>query len=157
LGWLAALVFAIACALRLARFNVMIDDPDRAAWRADYFVGMPAPAGAVVGLLPIYLHDSIFGRGAPHGFVWLEILYVLAVAMLMVSRLPHFSGKSVGRVPLEWLAAVLIGLAAAVLLLANFPMQTLAAMSLAYLAAIPWSYRQFQAREKAETLAQAAK
>ncbi len=153
LGWLAALVFAIACALRLARFNVMIDDPKRAAWRGHYFTGMPAPAGAIVGLLPIYLHDSIFGRGAPHGYVGLEIVYVLGVAMLMASRLPHFSGKSIGRVPLEWLAVVLIGLAAGILLLANFPMQTLAALSLAYLISIPFSYRRFRAQEKAEATA----
>lgn len=150
LGWLAALVFAIACALRLARFNVMIDDPSRAPWRGNYFVGMPAPAGAIVGLLPIYLHDSIFGRVAAHGFVWLEIPYVLAVAMLMASRVPHFSGKSIGRVPLDRLAAVLIGLAAALLLLANFPMQTLAALSIGYLATIPLSLRRFRAQERAE-------
>src|SRR5271154_2444636 len=52
LGWLATLVFSIACALRLARFNVMIDDPEAPAWRRTFFVGMPAPAGAIVGLLP---------------------------------------------------------------------------------------------------------
>ena len=44
-GWIVALVYAMACALRLARFNVMIDDPNRPAWAANYFVGMPAPAG----------------------------------------------------------------------------------------------------------------
>src|ERR1700724_3288188 len=54
-GWVAALVFAIACALRLARFNVMVDE-DQPAWRKNFFVGMPAPAGAIIGLLPIYLH-----------------------------------------------------------------------------------------------------
>src|SRR6185437_2050769 len=48
-GWVAALLFAMACALRLARFNVMIDE-DQPAWRKTFFVGMPAPAGAIVGL-----------------------------------------------------------------------------------------------------------
>ena len=56
------LVFAIACALRLARFNVMIDDPDMPAWRKGFFVGMPAPAGAVVGLLPVYLRFLLTTR-----------------------------------------------------------------------------------------------
>src|SRR5450432_4561608 len=55
-GWIAALVFAICAALRLARFNVMIEDPDRPAWAGNYFVGMPAPAGAITVLLPIYLN-----------------------------------------------------------------------------------------------------
>src|SRR5215207_9818942 len=56
LGWVAALLFAIASALRLARFNVMIDDPTRPDWKKNFFVGMAAPAGAVTVLLPIYLH-----------------------------------------------------------------------------------------------------
>src|SRR5919199_1037119 len=56
LGWVVALVFAIASALRLARFNVMIDDPTRPDWKRNFFVGMAAPAGAVTALLPIYLH-----------------------------------------------------------------------------------------------------
>src|ERR1700756_450784 len=53
-GWIAAMVFAICGSLRLARFHVMIDDPDRPAWAANFFVGVPAPAGAIVVLLPIY-------------------------------------------------------------------------------------------------------
>src|SRR5260221_356947 len=46
LGWIAAMVFAISTALRLARFNVMVDDPAKPAWAAKFFVGVPAPAGA---------------------------------------------------------------------------------------------------------------
>ena len=55
-GWIAAMVFAICAGLRLARFNVMIDDPNRPAWAANFFVGMPAPAGAITVLLPIYVY-----------------------------------------------------------------------------------------------------
>src|SRR5207302_1243519 len=55
-GWIAAMVFAICASLRLARFNVAIDDPNRPAWAANFFTGMPAPAGAITVLLPIYLH-----------------------------------------------------------------------------------------------------
>src|ERR671931_1083978 len=55
-GWIAALVFAICAGLRLARFNVQIDDPNRPAWAANFFTGMPAPAGAITVLLPIYVH-----------------------------------------------------------------------------------------------------
>ncbi|MGH6675897.1 MAG: CDP-alcohol phosphatidyltransferase family protein, partial [Xanthobacteraceae bacterium] len=53
-GWIAAMVFAICAGLRLARFNVMLDDPDQPAWASNFFVGMPAPAGAITVLLPIY-------------------------------------------------------------------------------------------------------
>src|SRR5579864_687009 len=61
-GWIAAMVFAICACMRLARFNVMIDDPDRPAWTANFFVGMPAPAGAITVLLPIYVQFL----GVPH-------------------------------------------------------------------------------------------
>src|SRR5688572_5036486 len=94
-GWIAAMVFAICAGLRLARFNVMIDDPNRPAWAANFFVGMPAPMGAISVLLPIYIHFL----GVPRlGFVApVTMLYTLAIAFLMVSRLPVFSGKRVGK------------------------------------------------------------
>src|SRR6266404_8874746 len=60
-GWIAALVFAICAGLRLARFNVAIEDPNKPAWAANFFVGMPAPAGAITALLPIY----VFFLGVP--------------------------------------------------------------------------------------------
>jgi len=55
-GWIAAMVFAISTGLRLARFNVMADDPNKPAWAANFFVGVPAPAGAITVLLPIYVY-----------------------------------------------------------------------------------------------------
>src|SRR5260221_1041523 len=88
-GWIAAMVFAICGALRLARFNVMIDDPNKPLWAGNFFTGMPAPAGALTGLLPIYL-DLLGLFRAP---ATLTLLYTLAIAFLMVSRLPVFSGK----------------------------------------------------------------
>src|SRR6187397_2020292 len=94
-GWIAAMVFATCAGLRLARFNVMIDDPNRQAWTGNFFVGMPAPGGAITVLLPIYL--SFLGMSR-FGFLSLAVLlYTLAIAMLMVSRLPVFSGKRVGK------------------------------------------------------------
>src|SRR5215475_13831941 len=94
-GWIAALVFAICAGLRLARFNVMMDDPNRPAWAGNFFVGMPAPAGAITALLPIY----VYFLGVPR-FVFVApvtFVYTLAIAFLMVSRLPVFSGKRVGK------------------------------------------------------------
>src|SRR3954464_719433 len=82
-GWIAAMVFAICGALRLARFNVMIDDPNKPAWAANFFTGVPAPAGALVVLLPLYL--SMLGLfKTPPAVV---LVYTLAIAGLMVSRL----------------------------------------------------------------------
>jgi CDP-diacylglycerol--serine O-phosphatidyltransferase len=148
LGWPTVLVFAIACALRLARFNVTLDDPSTAAWRKHFFVGMPAPAGAIVGMLPVYLRLLLADPGSAPRFVGVEIAYVLGVALLMASRVPHFSGKSIGRVPQAYVAPTLIGLAAALLLIVNFPLQSLVALSLAYLAVIPLSVRRYLAMQR---------
>ncbi len=144
-GWIATLLFAMACALRLARFNVMLDDPDQPAWRKTFFVGMPAPAGAIVGLLPIYMRFA-FGLNSPSpSLAVIESLYVLAIAFLMASRVPHFSGKSIGRVPREHLAVILVAVAATLLLVFVFPMETLIALSLAYLGSIPFAVRRYRA------------
>src|SRR5437660_147351 len=104
-GWIAAIVFATCAGLRLARFNVAIDEPNRPAWTSNFFVGMPAPAGAITVLLPIYLYfielPGVFFP-AP-----LTFLYTLAIALLMVSRLPVSSGKKLGtRVPRDMVPPV---------------------------------------------------
>ena len=99
-GWIAAMVFAICAGLRLARFNVMSVDPDRPAWTANFFVGVPAPAGAIIVLLPIYA--AFLGLPRSQFVTWAMLVYTLVIAGLMVSRLPVFSGKRVGtRVPPE--------------------------------------------------------
>ncbi|HUZ67307.1 MAG TPA: CDP-diacylglycerol--serine O-phosphatidyltransferase [Beijerinckiaceae bacterium] len=155
-GWFAAMVFAIACALRLARFNVMIEDPERPAWSSHFFIGMPAPAGAIVVLLPLYLNLSVFGMPNDPRFAPFEIVYALIIAFLMVSRIPHFSGKKIGRVPREWVIAVLFGVAVTVLLVATFPMEMLVVLTLAYLCLVPFSIRRYRAYVEAEQRAAAS-
>lgn len=152
-GWLAALVYAVACALRLARFNVMIDDPAKPAWSGQFFTGMPSPAGAIVVMLPIYLHLSFLGMPQSRAFVPFEIAYVLVIAFLMVSRIPHFSGKQVGRVPREFLLLAMFGAVAFILLLATFTMEMLLLLSLAYLAMIPLAIRRHGALVRADLAA----
>jgi CDP-diacylglycerol--serine O-phosphatidyltransferase len=156
LGWFAAMIFAIAAALRLARFNVMIDDPNKPAWHAQFFVGMPAPAGAICAMLPIYLKYSFLGLPDGRLFTFLEIAYVIAIAFLMVSRIPHFSGKQMGSVPRDYFLPVLFAVAAFVLLLATFPMEVLVALTVGYLGMLPISYRRHQALTRADEAASAA-
>src|SRR6185503_13162027 len=76
-GWIAAMVFAICAALRLARFNVMIDDPNKPAWAGNFFTGIPAPAGAITVLLPIYLYFLGISNGLVT--VWVTLVYTLAI------------------------------------------------------------------------------
>jgi CDP-diacylglycerol--serine O-phosphatidyltransferase len=140
-GWAAVLIFAIAAALRLARFNVMIDDPNKPAWAGRFFTGMPAPAGAIVVLLPLYVHMAFDIAPTPHS-AWLEIAYAIGVALLMASRIPHYSGKSIGRVPRDRFIIVLFAVAAVLVMLASFPMEMLIFLTLCYLALIPLSVRE---------------
>src|ERR1700704_3083213 len=90
-GWIAAMVFAIAAGLRLARFNVMIGDPNRPLWAGNFFVGIPAPPGAITVPLPVYV--LFLGVPPPAIIAPLTLVYTLAIGLLMVSRLPVYSGK----------------------------------------------------------------
>jgi CDP-diacylglycerol---serine O-phosphatidyltransferase len=143
-GWIAALVFAICAALRLARFNVMIEDPNRPAWAGNYFVGMPAPAGAITVLLPIYVQFL----GVPHfDFVApVVFLYTLGIAFLMVSRLPVFSGKRHGkRIAPELVLPVFVLIVLFFALLISYPWEVLTIGTVIYLVTLPlgWlSYRE---------------
>lgn len=148
LGWVVAMIFAIAAALRLARFNVMIDE-DKPAWAGNFFAGMPAPAGALVGMLPLYVH--LLGWPITKPLATFAVAYVLVVALLMVSRIPHFSGKQVGRVPRDVLPFVLFGVLALLMLLATYTTATLTALSVFYLALIPFSVMRYRAFERAES------
>jgi CDP-diacylglycerol--serine O-phosphatidyltransferase len=142
-GWFAALAFAIACALRLARFNVMAENPSRPAWQSEFFVGMPSPAGAVTVLLPLYLHLSVLELPASKALAPLFIVYVLTIAFLMASPIPHLSGKKIGRVPRDLMIPLLFGVGALLLLLAIYPMEFLVVISLAYLVLIPFGVRRY--------------
>ncbi len=149
-GWIAALVFAICAGLRLARFNVMIDDPNKPAWAGNFFTGIPAPAGALTVLLPIYL--NFLGTSGGLVGVWLTFFYTLAIALLMVSRLPVFSGKRVGkRVPPEMVLPVFVVVVLFFALLISYPWEVLTIGTLAYLGCLPlgWlSHRDYQRKDE---------
>jgi CDP-diacylglycerol---serine O-phosphatidyltransferase len=135
-GWAFALVFAVCMALRLARFNTLIDAEDEYPFTKEFFVGVPAPAAALTAGVPLYLWLH-FGPGW-----WSHELAVggstLLVAALMVSRLPTLSFKTV-RVSPRYVAPllVLVGVAAAVLV--TMPFLGLAVVAIGYLALIPYS------------------
>lgn len=119
-GWIFVLVFAACCCMRLARFNVAKrraeDSGEQVAVK--HFTGVPAPAGALLALLPVFISFETGLRLADHPLpveLWLAL-----VGALMVSRLPTFSPKSI-RVPRERTGLILIALALLVgLLLAAF-------------------------------------
>src|SRR5690606_39149169 len=91
-GWIAALIYAIAAGLRLARFNVMAEREEKAVWQSEFFVGVPAPMGGLLVLLPVYL--GFLGLKPTPVFVYASVAYTVLIGYLLVSRLPVWPGKS---------------------------------------------------------------
>ena len=152
-GWIAAMVFAICAGLRLARFNVAIDDPKRPPWAGNFFTGVPAPAGAITVLLPIYL--GFLGLPRLGFVVALAMLYTLAIALLMVSRLPVFSGKQIGtRVPPEMVLPIFVVVVLVVAVLLSYPWHVLAFGTLCYLVSLPFGWLSYRGYERQAAVAE---
>jgi CDP-diacylglycerol--serine O-phosphatidyltransferase len=149
IGWIAAMVFAICAALRLARFNVQIEDPNRPSWAGNFFTGIPAPAGAIAVLLPIYLYFLQVPVPAA-----LTLIYTFVIAALMISRLPVLSGKKYGaRVPRELVMPVILVAVCLIALLVSYPWYLLTAGTIIYLALLPLGW--FSRKQYLEADAQA--
>jgi CDP-diacylglycerol--serine O-phosphatidyltransferase len=146
-GWICALVLAICTGLRLARFNAdLATEEPRPPWHRDFFVGVPAPAGAGLVLLPFYLERA--GAIDPPVPAVLVAIYVIVIALLMVSRVPSLSGKRFGQnIPRESVLPVLVVSVLVAAFLASYPFSFLALAAIAYLLHLPFAWR---ARARAE-------
>src|SRR3954471_4699629 len=144
-GWIAAMVFAISGGLRLARFNASIDDPNKPPYAGNYFTGVPAPMGAILALLPLYLAFL----GTPKPPATLTAAYVLLIAFLMVSRLPVYSGKQVRmRVPPEMVLPVFVSVIFFIALLIGYPWYILSVGSVLYLLSLPLGWKSYRDHER---------
>jgi CDP-diacylglycerol---serine O-phosphatidyltransferase len=154
-GWIAAMVFAISTGLRLARFNVMADDPNKPAWAANFFVGVPAPAGAITVLLPIYVY--FLGMPRVVFVAPVALVYTLTIAFLMVSRLPVFSGKRVGkRVAPEMVLPVFVAVVLFFALLISYPWVVLTIGTVCFLASLPLGYLSYRSHARKDAAAAAS-
>ncbi|HEX2112790.1 MAG TPA: CDP-diacylglycerol--serine O-phosphatidyltransferase [Alphaproteobacteria bacterium] len=134
IGWAIVLLYAVCCALRLARFNTALGDPNPPPWARYYFTGVPAPAGAGLVLLPMMLAQE-FGPGF-FDRPTVNAVALIAIALLMVSRVPTFSIKQIKIPPSFFLPALLlVGLLVAAL--ASEPFMTFIVVGVIYLASIP--------------------
>lgn len=138
LGWIVVLVYGVSCALRLARFNIALEDPDRPAFMANFFTGVPAPGAAGLALLPMVLSfqgfEEIFRLPAVCG------LYLVGVALLMISQLPTYSFKRL-RVRRDYVLPVLMSVGLLAAFLVSYPWVMMAGVAVIYLASIPVSVR----------------
>jgi CDP-diacylglycerol---serine O-phosphatidyltransferase len=142
LGWSVCVTLTCSTALRLARFNVAVRDTTRPSWSAAFFQGIPAPAGAFLALLPIYLEYSTVAS-TDHSrliaLVWLPI-----VASLMVSTLPTFSGKLLGRVLTRAWVLLLLAAMGTICIFAIWGIWiAMVVLCVAYLAMLPLSMWRF--------------
>lgn len=143
LAWIVVLLLAVACGLRLARFNAVLDI-ERPKWQSNYFSGVPAPAGAIIALLPVYLDQ--LGLDLRSGWpIYFVLAYTLLMAFLMVSTIPTYSGKLLGeRISREWVMPIFVLAGAVVALLVTYPYATLTVGTLLYLSLIPLSFRRYR-------------
>lgn len=139
-GWLAALALAVCCALRLARFNARLDAAEQPHKAAGFNTGVPAPAGAGLAFIPIYLWlitgDDRF-RSWPGVMAW-----TIFIAVLMISNLPTYSWSSI-RIRPSWRLFALAALAifGASLIVAPWP--TLLVFAALYLLVIPVAFASY--------------
>jgi CDP-diacylglycerol--serine O-phosphatidyltransferase len=140
IGWAVCLVYAVCAALRLARFNSLLDDDDPKPYAKGFFTGVPSPAGGLLAPVPL-LMEIRFGAGWWSNS-WLTALWMTIVGLLMVSRLPSIALKSV-RVAPTLIAPLLILLVAGVAALFYEPEVVLSLGLLVYLLHLPyagWKY-----------------
>jgi CDP-diacylglycerol--serine O-phosphatidyltransferase len=133
-GWIAALALAVCCALRLARFNARLDAAEQPHKSAGFNTGVPAPAGAGLAFVPIYLWlitgNNLFRE-------WLPVMvWTLFIALLMISSLPTYSWASI-RIRRDWRLFALAGVALFGAALIVAPWMTLLVLAVIYLAVIP--------------------
>ncbi len=145
-GWIAVLIYAVSCLLRLARFNVDSRDGSICMDKT-HFTGVPSPAAALLVLLPVYV--AFIVPSAPLLPPIVVAVYMAAIGALMISPMPVPSLKS-AHFPTESVRLVIVGFVALVAALATYPWITLAGLDLAYLAflAIAWQHRHFGTADK---------
>ncbi len=147
LGWIAVLAFVACMALRLARFNTMLEDHTAPKWTKSYFTGVPAPAGAGLALLPLILTLE-FGPSVQLP-AFLLAVWMLVVAGLMVSRLPTLSMKG-RRIAPVFVAPTLAGACLLVAALVTNPWMTLSGLGLLYLVMLPYGWYSYRRRKQKE-------
>ena len=140
-GWVVCLLFAVCAALRLARFNSLLDDDEPKPWAKGFFTGVPTPAGGLIVTAPLLLTVRLGDQGF-WAEPWAVAIWIVLVGLLMVSRLPTIALKSV-RLPQQLIVPMLILLVLGVAALFYQPELITVAGMVVYLLHIPyagWKY-----------------
>ena len=135
LGWISALVFAICCVIRLARFNIAAksEDPVDSAW----FMGVPSPAAAILVMLPLYLSFAFADAALLPDLVL--CLYMMGIGVLMIVRVPTYSFKKT-RISRENAKFALLGVVVVGAALLIYSWIALVGLCLAYIGTVAWAW-----------------
>jgi CDP-diacylglycerol---serine O-phosphatidyltransferase len=140
-GWVVALIFAVCMVLRLARFNTLLE-VEQPPFAKEFFVGVPAPAGGLLLLLPLIVDEQL-GRSGWWSSEPVVAVWTIAIALLLVSRIPTLSVKTI-KVPPRLVAPLLVGVALLAAAVITFPLVALIAAMLVYLGHLPYSVRRYR-------------
>lgn len=141
IGWALVLFFAVCGALRLARFNTSLMEEKKEPWQQKFFVGVPAPAGGTLCLLPLVIaFQSDQGVILPPAAT---AAYMLVIAVLMASRIPTFAAKHM-RIEPEMILPLMIAAGLLIALFVIEPWWCMIAVSATYLGTIPLSIRRYR-------------
>ena len=135
IGWFICLIYVVAVALRLARFNVnSLEEP---SWKSNFFEGIPSPAGGILVLMPLFLSLSEFNFSGLNFNIIVPILFV-AISLLLISKLPTYSFKKI-IVPRRISIFLIFGVVIYFVLLLVYTFNTIVISGLIYLIMIPLS------------------
>lgn len=134
-GWIAVLGYAICCVLRLARFNVSSREDTET--NSDFFVGVPAPAGALLAMLPMYV--SFLFSDLPLVPPVFIAGYILVIGLLLISRVPTYSFKNLS-IYRESAKFWVLGAALLASALLTYLWATLVLITVAYVAGLFWAF-----------------
>ena len=143
-GWMFVLIYTVCCALRLARFNLMVIEENE-TWKINFFEGVPSPAAAGLVLLPLILNLS--GLFQFENYALLSSISILTTSILMVSKIPTYSLKRI-LIPRHLAIFLLLGIGIYVSLLIFYTFETLFFTGIAYIVLMPISYFHYKNKYK---------
>ena len=143
-GWMLVLIYAVCCALRLARFNLTTIEENE-TWKINFFEGVPSPAAAGLVLLPLILNQS--GLIEIENYATISSITILITSILMVSKLPTYSLKRI-LIPRSLAVFLLLGIGIYVSLLIFYTFETLFFTGVIYLLLIPISFFHYRLKNK---------
>ncbi len=149
-GWIAVLIFAICSALRLARFNTMTEIDPRPEWARKFFMGVPAPCGAGLALLPLIVQLQFPDVTGYPMLTPLIGLWVIIIAALMVSKLPTLSSKMI-KIPAQSTVPMLAAAGLFIAAIVHAPWLTLTVAGVTYAVSIPLGFQKYASLKRHHT------